>query len=206
LDIQKYFDSVPHQRLCQLIRQRFKDPNLLVLLDRILGSYRSAPGVGLPIGSLMSQHLANFYLSFFDRYVKHKLRLRGYVRYMDDMVLWGQSISQMREIKWLCQQFIHEELGLTLNVTTCAKSSQGLSFLGYRVFPHHVCLNRRSKLRFQRKLNDYANGYDLGLLSARELQCRADALFAFTRPPFVSSWRFRSAVCQRVCRDRDPRA
>jgi hypothetical protein len=73
------------------LRRLFKDERLLSLLDRIVFSFQPDAGHGLPIGSLTSQHFANFYLGWFDRFVKEKLRVKGFVRYMDDMIVWGQS-------------------------------------------------------------------------------------------------------------------
>ena len=70
LDVRKYFDSVPHARLKSYLERRFKDPRLLELLKRIIACYRGELGIGLPIGSLTSQHFANFYLGWLDRYVK----------------------------------------------------------------------------------------------------------------------------------------
>lgn len=70
LDVRKYFDSVSHGNLVDFLRRRFKDRRLLELLTRIITSYRGGVGIGLPIGSLTSQHFANFYLGWMDRFVK----------------------------------------------------------------------------------------------------------------------------------------
>ena len=76
LDIRKYFDSISHENCCARLARKFKDRRLLDLFDRIIASYESAPGRGVPIGSLTSQHFANFYLGWFDRFVKERLRCR----------------------------------------------------------------------------------------------------------------------------------
>ena len=75
LDIRKYFDSIGHDRLLALWQRRFKDSRLLALMSAIVKCYRGEVGRGLPIGSLTSQHLANFYLGWFDRFVKEHLRI-----------------------------------------------------------------------------------------------------------------------------------
>ena len=90
LDIRKYFNSIDHEVLLGRLARKFKDRRLLDLFGRIIASYEVAPGRGVPIGSLTSQHFANFYLGGLDRFVKEGLRAGGYVRYMDDFVVWGE--------------------------------------------------------------------------------------------------------------------
>ena len=95
MDIRKYFDSIPHQRLYEKLCRLFKDSALLELFRQILDSHSSSQR-GLPIGSLTSQHFANFYLGHLDRFVKEHLRVRGYVRYMDDFVIWDHcAVAQI---------------------------------------------------------------------------------------------------------------
>ena len=99
LDISKYFDSISHDRLLGLWQRRFKDKKLLEVMSAIVTGYRRDLGKGLPIGSLTSQHLANFYLGWFDRFVKEKLRIRGYVRYMDDVAIWLPDTAAAKGIE-----------------------------------------------------------------------------------------------------------
>jgi hypothetical protein len=80
LDVRKYFDSVSHENLIDLLAKRFKDQRLLELLNWIIRAYRGELGMGLSIGSLTSQHFANFYLGWLDRFVKERLPVRAYVR------------------------------------------------------------------------------------------------------------------------------
>ncbi|MBI9104605.1 MAG: RNA-directed DNA polymerase [Spirochaetales bacterium] len=93
VDIRKYFDSIDHIILKNLLCRKFKDEKLLELLYRIIDSYETAPGKGLPIGNLTSQHMANFYLGRADHYIKEELGTRRYVRYMDDFVLWDSDMN-----------------------------------------------------------------------------------------------------------------
>jgi hypothetical protein len=130
LDVASFFASVDHEVLGAMLARRFKDERLPALLARFLASYETAPGRGLPIGSLMSQHLANFYLGPLDRFVKETLRVRGYARYMDD-VLWGASRAALRAHLCAVRAFVAGELRLAVKdcarIGTCA---QGLTFLG----------------------------------------------------------------------------
>src|SRR3989338_3447205 len=93
LDIRKFYPSVDHDVLKGLLRRKFKDKDLLYLLDEIIDS---APG--LPIGNYLSQYLANYYLSNFDHWIKQDLRVKYYFRYADDMVILSQSKPQLHAI------------------------------------------------------------------------------------------------------------
>jgi retron-type reverse transcriptase len=196
LDVRRYFDSVPHDRLLALLRRHFKDGRLLELFERIVRGFRGELGRGLPIGSLTSQHFANFYLGCFDRFVKETLRVAGYVRYMDDMALWADG-QRLKELLRVAEAFLGEELGLELKPTPVLnRTAHGMDYLGCRVFATHMILNRRSRVRFRRKLAHLEEQHRLGNIDEQQLQQRATALVAFTRTEGVSAWKFRRAVLQ----------
>lgn len=155
--------------------------------------------VGLPIGSLTSQHFANFYLGAFDRFVKEQLRVPGYVRYMDDMVLWGDSSAELTSHLAACREFLTGELRLEPKPAPYInRTRHGMDFLGCRIFRTHVTLNRRSRVRFRRRLGALESDWLAGRIDERELQHRGTALVAFTTAGPVSSWRFRRRVLQRM--------
>ena len=209
LDVRKYFDSVDHERLRAMLRRKFKDAAVLRLLDEIIASYQTTPGHGLPIGNLTSQHFANFYLAPLDRFAKETLGCVGYVRYMDDFVLWGSSGRELSKLRERVRKFLAETLGLELKgasagsrrgqeaeppsapairlLTSAAtagiinRSAAGMEFLGARIFPHRLGLARRSKLRFRRKLAEYEAAFAAGEWTELELQQRVTALLAFVR-------------------------
>ncbi len=197
LDIRKYFDSIPHANLLDRLVRRFKDRKLLDLFDRLVRGFRPDVGRGLPIGSLLSQHFANFYLGWLDRFVKEQLRVPGYVRYMDDMALWTDSTTSLQAVQAKVAAFLWDHLGLKLKAHPYVNhTTHGMEFLGARVFPTHMVLNRRSRVRFQHRLRALEAQYRAGNISERELQDRATALVAFTRTSGLATWRFRRAVLQ----------
>jgi len=197
LDIRKYFDSVSHQILVARLERLFKDRRLLALLWRIVACYKSAPGCGLPIGSLTSQHFANFYLGWFDRFVKEQLGVKGYVRYMDDCALWGGTTAQLQQWLTASAAFLREELALDLKPEPYRNhTSHGMDFLGCRIFPNRIELNRRSRVRFRRKLLALELDYQAGRLDEPSLQERATAMVAFARSPGVSSWQYRRSALE----------
>jgi len=199
VDIRKYFESISHRALVGWLERLFKDGRLLDLFERIIGSYETKPGRGLPVGALTSQHFANFYLGWLDRFVKETLRAPGCVRYMDDMLIWGHSSAEMQTYLARCQEFIGDLLELEFKpYPYINRSVHGVDFLGCRVLPDHVILNRRSRVRFQRKMAWLEAQYLIGGIDEWELQQRATSLFAFAQAAGAKSWHFRQSVLQRL--------
>jgi len=199
LDIRKYFDSILHDRLLARLAWRFKDRRLLELLGAIIGAFRGSLGRGLPIGSLTSQHFANCYLGGLDRLIKEELRIKGYVRYMDDMALWSDSRPCLRSALTAVGAFLRDELGLELKASPYLnRTAHGMDFLGCRLYRQHKILSRRSRRRFRQKLSSLERSYANGDIDAAALQERATALVAFARSGGISSWRFRTTVLQQM--------
>lgn len=185
MDIRAYFASIPHETLLIALRRKFKDPDLLELFEKMLGWYAMNGGRGLPIGSLVSQHLANFYLGAADRLIKEKLRLRGYVRYMDDFVIWGNDRAEVKACWQEVVRYVSEELGLEVKRGGyMGRTSQGMDFCGFRVFPGWRVLNRRSRRRFRVKLQKL-----MSLEDEHEQQVCSGSLFAFAMEG--NTWQFR---------------
>ena len=197
LDVRKYFDSISHCKLLELWQRKFKDTRLFHLFQRIIAAYQSGPGTGLPIGSLTSQHLANYYLSWLDRFVKEHLQVAGYVRYMDDMALWVADPAQARAVIQGVIEFLETELHLVPKVSPYAnRTLHGMDFLGCRVYRSHVKLNRVSRVRIRRKWLKLNQDFQAGNLSESDFQHQATALTAFSRADGVSSWHFRQSLLQ----------
>jgi hypothetical protein len=156
LDVHKFFDSVDHDVLKIQLRQKIKDADLLWLLDIFIDHPVpwTEPGKGIPIGNLTSQHFANFYLSGLDHYIKEYLRIEGYVRYMDDLVLFADEKDTLRDACKRIESYLKENLRLRIKAgdLLLAPVTQGLSFLGFRIFPGVIRINRKGWRRFRRKL------------------------------------------------------
>lgn len=180
LDVRKYFDSIPHDRLLARLARRFKDETLLELFAAILDTYETLPGRGLPIGNLTSQFFANFNLEPLDRFVKETLRVRGYVRYMDDFVLWGEAREEMKTLEGRVRAFCGKELSLDLKPMVLNRTAAGLGFLGYVVRPGGLKLSTRAKRRFRGKIAGTDRMQD---------GVRAQALCAFVRRADSLAWR-----------------
>ncbi len=196
MDIRKYFDSIDQAVMKRLLARRFKDPAVLSLFGRIIASYQTVPGKGLPIGNLTSQHFANYYLNPLDRFIKEDLGRRACVRYMDDFVVWGRGRRELRMLRDQVREFASTELKLDLKADPVInRTGMGMDFLGFRLSPGTMRLARRSKVRFARKFQKYEREYLAGIWPERTLQQRMQALLAFVLP--ADSRGYRQCVMKR---------
>lgn len=179
LDVRKYFDSIDQKVLLALLKNRFKDKKLLRIFEQIIFSYSVQPGKGVPIGNLTSQYFANYYLAFADRLVKEKLGIGGYVRYMDDMVLWHNEKAKLKEAGQQLEGFLKKELHLDLKPWCMNKTIHGLNFVGYKIFRDRTLLNNRSKRRFQKKMKAYWGNLKTGKWDQADYQRHVLPLLAF---------------------------
>lgn len=178
LDVRKYFDSVPHEILKSKLGRLFKDRVLLRLFTRLIDSYETTPRNGIPIGSLTSQFFANMYLAYLDHFIQEELRCGRYVRYMDDLILWGER----EELKdWYCQieVFCRETLQISFKPFILNRCGHGVSFLGHRVFPGRLLINQRSKKRFSRKVREALEEFRAGYLTESEFLIKIETLISF---------------------------
>lgn len=147
LDITKFYPSVDHRILKQIIRMKVKDQDLLQLLDGIIDSAE-----GLPIGNYLSQYLANLYLTYFDHWLKEVMKVKNYFRYCDDMVIFSGSKSYLHQILADIRLYLEIELKLTVkgNYQIFPVAKRGVDFLGYRFFHTHTLLRKSIKKNFAR--------------------------------------------------------
>ena len=190
-DVRKYFDSVSHSVLLELLERRFKDRTLLETFTNLVESYHFQPGRGIPIGNLTSQFFANHYLGQLDYYVKRTLGVRPYIRYMDDFVVWGQH-EELRDIHKLIEEFCCEKLFLELKPVQLNRTSMGVPFLGMRVYPRSIRLSHRARYRFREKVQKNVSELGSRVLSVSEFGAKMNSLIAFIR--FAKSLSFRLRV------------
>ncbi len=190
LDMRKYFDSIPHQTLAGLLQRRFKEKHILEVFGKIIGSHQSNDHGdeprGLPIGNLTSQFFANHVLAVADRYGKEQLHIPAYVRYMDDIVLWGtdrdQLVYQALQLARFC-----ESLGLSVKPWCMNRSAEGMPFLGYVVHEGKLYLTRRAEKRFCAKLQSANQLLNSGIWNQAAFAGHVEPLLAF-RSHAVGRW------------------
>jgi len=158
-DISKYFPSVDHDVLKSAIRKRISDSRLLRLLDRIIDSVPK----GIPIGNLTSQVFANICLNELDYFVKHKLRVRHYIRYMDDFVILHESKQELQKIRARITSHLKNlKLEMHPKKNVIFPTTLGVDFLGYRIFPEHRLARKSTVKRFLHGINIKIRKYDKG--------------------------------------------
>jgi retron-type reverse transcriptase len=189
MDIRKYFYSISHSVLKDLLQRRFKEDKLLNIFGAIIDSYSASTDCGLPIGNLTSQYFANHYLALADRYVLEDLHIPAYVRYMDDMVLWTNSKTQLLTAGRALEQFVNETLHLHLKEFCLNSTNKGLPFLGYLLYPHKTFLGRNSRQRFAAKLAIYSHKLMTDEWTQYEYQQHVLPLLAFTSHANARGWR-----------------
>lgn len=158
-DIKKFFYSIDKAILFKIMEKYIQDAKLLQFTKQIIYEKQTDP-IGIPIGNYTSQFFANIYLNELDQFAKHKLKLKYYVRYMDDFIILlptkQDCIAMKKQIEEFVQLSLHLELNYKSNYYPC---HFGADFCGYRIFPSHILLRNNSKKKMKRKIQQYNQLY-----------------------------------------------
>jgi RNA-directed DNA polymerase len=151
-DIKKCFASINHEILIKILREYIKDENIIWLLETIILSFNR----GLPLGNLTSQLFVNVYLNKLDQFVKHRMKVKYYIRYADDFVIFSEDQDYLWELVPKIANFLEEELKLTLhpNKLFVKTLSSGVDFLGWVHFPNHRVLRTSTKRKMFRNIEE----------------------------------------------------
>jgi RNA-directed DNA polymerase len=171
-DIRKFFASIDHKILINILKDYLPDENIVWLLTKVIDSFQAENDKGLPLGNLTSQLFANVYLNEFDRFIKHKIKAKFYIRYADDFVILSDDRAWLENQVPIIKEFLWARLNLEVhpNKLFIKTMSSGVDFLGWINFPGYKVLRRATKMRMFRKLkeNSYKeeslNSY-LGMIS-----------------------------------------
>jgi RNA-directed DNA polymerase len=183
LDVSKYFYRVDHDVLMNILGRIIDDPDVMWLLETIIRSEHNfgvmlgdhdyqqpmVAGLGMPIGNLTSQMFANLYLNELDQFVKHVLKVKYYARYMDDMIVLHKNKRLLWHIKREMGGFL-SGLKLTLNNKTSVRpTAYGVDFCGYRIWPTHIKLRKKTALKMKRRLRYLQRAYARGDVTLQEV-------------------------------------
>ncbi len=160
MDFSKYFASIDRAVLHGEIRRKVSCSATLELIAAFLPD----TGRGLPIGNLTSQLFANVYGHVLDRYLTHTLHIKAWLRYMDDTVVFAHSREVLAVLQQGLKWFSDAQLGLHFSKWSIGKITQGLDWLGYRIWPTHKLLRKQSVVAAKRKIFKFrARGDELSL-------------------------------------------
>ncbi|TSC88093.1 MAG: RNA-directed DNA polymerase [Microgenomates group bacterium Gr01-1014_7] len=150
LDIKKFFASVDHSILIELLKKKIKDKDILWLLQKVIQSFPQ----GIPLGNLTSQVFANIYMNELDQYIKQYIKFTYYIRYADDFVVLSESRETLEKMVDPVSQFIKNSLKLELHPhkIILRNLNWGIDFLGYIVLPHYILPRTKTKKRIFSKL------------------------------------------------------
>lgn len=151
LDIRKFFYSINRQILRALIERKIKDKRLVDIM--MLFAKKEGP-LGIPIGNLLSQIYALIYLNPLDHFIKRALKVKHYVRYVDDFVLIGLTRDKCLEYRKVIVGFLREKLHLTLSKSTIQKIKRGINFVGYRTWRYKRFIRKYSLYKFKHSLKN----------------------------------------------------
>ena len=173
IDMKKFYPSANRDIMKKLLRKKFKDPDLLWLLDIIIDSMDNAdiqnlnlpqeykdlysrPNKGIPIGSYLSQFLGNFYLTYFDHWLKEEMCCKYVVRYMDDVVIFDNSKERLHLLLKHIQTYLNDNLDLEVkgNWQIFPTGVRGVDFVGYRHFYGYKLLRKSTYKRCKKKMQE----------------------------------------------------
>jgi retron-type reverse transcriptase len=162
-DIKHYFEEVNHEVLLNIIKRKIIDEKVIWLIKQILNNSildSFAPPKGMPLGNLTSQFFANVYLNELDYFVKHELKAKYYVRYVDDFVIIHKSLEQLGIWKEKINKFLRERLKLELHPdkSRIIELKRGVDFVGFRNFYYFRLLRKRNIINMKRKIERFKQG------------------------------------------------
>ncbi|MFR4963995.1 MAG: reverse transcriptase domain-containing protein [Streptococcus sp.] len=182
IDCKKFYPSIDHDTLKRKFRRKYKDPELLALIDEIIDSISTCPateeniefyrscgneikivqyggkdfidGVGIPIGNYFSQYDGNFFLTDFDHWIKEVEHVKHYYRYMDDICIFAKSKEELHQLLQKIDNYFRVNLKLRIkgNYQIFPSFVRGIDFVGYRVFLNNTLLRKSTCQEFKRKM------------------------------------------------------
>ena len=167
MDISKFFQNIDKDILIKILKRKIKDKDLMWLTKEII--YSNEGKKNLPIGNYTSQMFANIYLNEIDQYIKHKLKIKFYFRYMDDSILFVKTKLEAKEALEKIKVFLKEKLELELNKKTqIFKNKQGVNFCGYKINEYRLKIRDKGKRKLKKKIKKLKYEIKIGKITSKE--------------------------------------
>ncbi len=202
-DIRHYFQTVDHEVLLYIIKRKIKDENVIWLIKQILNNFDAEiKGKGMPLGNLTSQFFANVYLNKLDYFVKHKLKAKYYIRYVDDFVILHSNKEILEEYKEKINIYLKAlKLELHPDKSKIIPLKNGITFLGYRIFYHHKLLRKSNLRKFKREFNKRLDLYKNDLLTYNDLVNSMQGWFGYSM--HADNYKFRKRIIKKLMLEKE---
>lgn len=181
-----------------LLKKKIADKKTLWLIEEILNSSEEKPDAGISIGNLTSQLFANIYLNELDQFVKHSLRVKYYIRYMDDFLILDYDKKELHRIKEEIWEFLEGRLKLKLHPKKAIifPVSKGIDFLGYQIFEKYRLLRKKTVKRFIKRTKAYQKKLTKGLMDKEKFDNSLQSWPAYAKS--ANSWRLRKNLSEKL--------
>lgn len=194
-DIRHYFDTIDHETLLNIIKLKIKDPDIIWLIKMILTAHNfEIEGKGMSLGNLTSQSFANVYLNELDQFVKHKLKAKYYIRYVDDFVILHKDKNILKTWRSEISDFLQENLKVDLHPdkSKIIPIRKGITFLGFRVFPDFKLIKKSNVRRIWKRIEIFKEKYDKREITQEYVVRSMHGWLAYAK--FANTYKFRKRV------------
>lgn len=174
-DIRKFFPSVNHEIMFDIVKNKIHDRRLLNLMWNVIHSVGG--NTNLPIGNLTSQWMGNVYLNKLDNFVKQNLHVPDYIRYCDDFCFYGNDKRKLHDVGKAIGRFLQSELNLCFSKCNLRRTIDGISFVGYRHFKRFVIMRKFSARKLKKRILNIINHNDFNMKSVGQMA----AAFGWTK-------------------------
>lgn len=177
-DIHHFYPSINQNILSQMYHKKFRDKDFLYLMDDIIFSFPG--GYNCPIGNYTSQWNGNFYLTPLDEFCKHELKIKDYIRYCDDFLLFGDDKSYLHECRKRIEDFIGK-YELTYSKADVFSVKQGIDFCGYRHFDNYILLRKSTAKKEIKRLKELPGEFENGLITKDKMRSTIDSMIGWQK-------------------------
>nr|AQS34912.1 hypothetical protein [uncultured archaeon] len=178
-DIKKFFDSVDQGKLLEILRRKIKDEKVIWLITKILKNFDNK-SKGMPLGNMTSQFFANVYLNNLDYFIKRRLNMKYYIRYVDDFVILHENNKFLEDCKIKIEKYLMNlRLELHKDKSKIFPMYKGVNFLGFKIFYHYKLARKRNVIQFLKRLKKLENMYCNGEISREKVVESVEGWFAY---------------------------
>ncbi len=180
-DIKHYFDSVDHEVMMRIISRKIRDEKILHLIKEILDNhYCKTPCKGMPIGNLTSQFFANVYLNGLDYFIKHGLKAKYYIRYVDDFVIFDESKETLESYKAQINEFLKTiKLELHPQKSKVIPLHKGVNMLGFRILYNYKLPKKSNIRRIEHRIKTFIGMHGEGIMRKEEILEKINGWYAY---------------------------